>query len=155
MSYNFSGSQQIQPSFNFQNMLNNYGQEPSLCDKLKSANLQGVTTYSANDLATLFGEDCAGIDACCVNNKIIIAVKHLDSLTMNSTKDIAFFNYSCDIIEKSQNRKVHKMILSLSPLNSQANAIINRHGILSIINNTKKILTDEAVNRIITGFSTL
>lgn len=126
--------------------------EPVLLDEIKKLNLQGVVVYGEKDLVAAFGEDCCGIDICCVNQAKIIAIKKDSILSTMPVKDVALFIYSCLVIEKSQNRKVDKIFITALQKDVPTNAAINRNGIMCHINANSRDLVSETVQYVRSQF---
>jgi hypothetical protein len=126
--------------------------EPVLLDEIKKLNLQGVFVYGEKDLVTAFGEDCCGIDICCVNQAKIIAIKKDSMLSAMPVKDIALFIYSCLVIEKSLNRKVDKIFITILQKDIPTNTAINRNGIKYHINANSRDLISETVQYVRSQF---
>lgn len=111
--------------------------EQNLFEQIRDLKINGLDVYDINTIKMYVGEDCGGIDVICGGNGKAMALKYLNPININQTKEIAYFEYCCNIFQNHFKCKLEKIIISVSQFETNANTAINRCGIGAYVNPNK------------------
>lgn len=123
-----------------------------LSDQIKNLKINGLDVFGIDEIKLYVGDDCGGIDVVCGSGGKSMAIKYLDPINMNQTKEIAYFEYCCNIFQNHFKCKLERIIISVVPIETSANTAINRCGIFAYVNSNKTELFQKTLEHVGTFF---